>query len=115
MGALRLEKTARRVSLRHRGRLHGRRGWTLVVVLAAGLLVAGVFGGVSPLGLTSSAGTGAPSAAPVATSRTAASNYLVTFSRGTSSSAQAAAITAAGATLISSIAPLSMDTIKVPA
>ena len=46
------------------------------------------------------------SAAPVATSRTAASNYLVTFSHGTSSSAQAAAITAAGASLISSIAPL---------
>ena len=81
----------------------------VVVLLAAGLLLVGAFGGAS------SSGTRALSAAPVATSHTAASNYLVTFSHGTSSSTQAAAITAAGATLISSIAPLSMDTIKVPA
>ncbi|HEY2353852.1 MAG TPA: invasin domain 3-containing protein, partial [Gaiellaceae bacterium] len=79
-------------------------GWALLVValaLAAGFAV--------------SIDRGSSSAAPVAISRTAASNYLVTFSHGTSSSAQAAAIAAAGATRISSIAPLSMDTIKVPA
>ena len=90
MSGLRLKKGKAR-PMRWRGQA---RTWSIkgtlgvVVLLAAGLLVAGVFGGVSPLGLTSSGGTRASSAAPVATSRTAASNYLVTFSHRTSSSAR---------------------------
>ena len=58
----------------------------VVVLLAAGLLAAGAFGGVSPLGLTSSGGTSASSAGSVASSPTAASNYLLTLFQGTSSS-----------------------------
>jgi hypothetical protein len=115
----------------------------LAAVFVAGLFVSGAFGGISPLGLTSTGDTGtgtsassssgaadtgtsttdttAASAADSSSPSTTTSSssptvpYIVTFSQGTSSSDQASEIAAAGATLVSAIAPLSMDSIDVPA
>jgi len=91
----------------------------------AGLFVSGAFGGVSPLGSTSSGSTDTGTSASVSsstgsTSTTSAQTgstvpYIVTFSGGTSSSDQTSEIAAAGATDVGDIAPLSMHSIDVPA
>jgi len=109
----------------------------VAAVFVAGLFVSGAFGGISPLGLSSTGATdtGASSISSSDTSTTdtpsttdtssssAASTtsspssvpYIVTFSQETTASDQADEIAAAGATVVSTIAPLSMDSIDVPA
>src|SRR3954447_6691188 len=106
-------------------------------VFVAGLFVSGAFGGISPLGLsstgatdtgasavsssdtsttdTSSATDTSSSSATSTTSSPSSAPYIVTFSQETSASDQAAEIAAAGATVVSTIAPLSMDSVDVPA
>jgi uncharacterized repeat protein (TIGR01451 family) len=104
---------------------HLRGALGLAVVFVAGLFVSGAFGGVSPLGSTSSGSTDTGTSASVSsstgsTSTTSAQTgstvpYIVTFSGGTSSSDQTSEIAAAGATDVGDIAPLSMHSIDVPA
>ncbi|HEX4655551.1 MAG TPA: S8 family serine peptidase, partial [Mycobacteriales bacterium] len=82
----------------------------IAVVFAAGLFVAGAFGGVDPLGSTSSGATDTGTSSQTASTVP----YIVTFASGTSSDQQTSEIAAAGATDTGAIAPLSMHAIDVP-